>query len=167
VAPLHIIIYNHSVKKPLLAIGIVFVASVAWYLGSPLFIDSIVEEELPASTEQEPLQYALVSQGTFQDADSLHKGEGSATAYAFPDGSTILRFEDFSVTNGPALSVFLTKNTDGIKGEEAYNVGKLKGNKGDQNYDIPASIDLSDYESVLIYCVPFKTPFASATLQKI
>lgn len=205
-------------KKPLLVIGIIFITGTAWYLGSPLLVDSVVEEEFPAaqstqemmkmmenlteeqvdampiekkmemkqqmdeisqqmpdsimedklpeSTQEEPLQFALLAQGAFQGADGLHKGEGSATAYAFPDGSSILRFEDFSVTNGPALSVFLTKTTDGTKGEDAYDLGKLKGNKGNQNYDIPANIDLSDYESVLIYCVPFKVPFASAVLQK-
>lgn len=128
--------------------------------------DTVLSENMPPSSEEEPLQYALLAQGTFRGTDDFHKGSGSATAYAFADGSTVLRFEDFSVTNGPALSVFLTKNADGTKGEGAYDLGKLKGNKGNQNYDIPSDVDMNEYKGVLIYCVPFKVPFAVATLEK-
>ena len=35
------------------------------------------------------------------------------------------------------------------------NVGKLKANNDNQNYDIPASTDLSKYDTILIWCRPF------------
>ena len=186
-----------------MVIGLVLIGSVAWYLGSPLFIDDVVEEEFPAElvsqmeqltaeqvdampekqrtmmqekmeevgkmmpdtvmedTMPEPVEEgpSAIASGQFKDADSFHKGSGTATLYALPDGTHLLRFEDFSVTNGPALSVFLTDDAG-----QMTSIGTLKGNKGNQNYPIPSEIDVSAYSGVLIYCVPFKVPFASARL---
>ena len=52
----------------------------------------------------------LVSRGQLQDADSLHRGSGMAKIYQLPEGGHVLRFEDFSVTNGPDLHVLLAHN---------------------------------------------------------
>ena len=71
----------------------------------------------------------------------------------------MLRFEDFSVTNGPDLRVILV-GTDGSH----YELDKLKGNIGNQNYTIPDDLDLGDYEAVLIYCKPFSVVFSTADL---
>jgi hypothetical protein len=49
-------------------------------------------------------------------------------------------------------------------GEDYIDLGSLKGNIGSQNYDIPDNVDLSEYESVVIYCVPFHVVFATAAL---
>ncbi|MDH3497546.1 MAG: DM13 domain-containing protein, partial [Gemmatimonadota bacterium] len=43
-------------------------------------------------------------------------------------------------------------------------LGGLKGNVGDQNYDIPAGTDLTRYRTVTIWCRRFSVNFGSAPL---
>ena len=185
-------------KRLFIAAGIlaISVLALAWWLGSPLFLDDEVSEEFPsaaASTETtlpptattEPIDgdesiedgemddemtatttaptgpVALVA-GEFEDADASHQGSGTATVYELEDGSRVLRLEEFEVTNGPDLHVVLVP-TDGSMGG-SVNLGSLKGNIGDQNYDIPADVDVSDFGSVWIYCVAFSVNFAAAAL---
>ena len=124
--------------------------------------DQRMNEEMPAGD-----QPVVVRQGQFQDADSLHRGSGSATIYRLPEGAYILRFEDFSVTNGPDLHVLLAQNpspTGRADLGETVDLGKLKGNLGNQNYDIPPGIDPTQFESIVIYCQPFHVVFSVATL---
>ncbi|NND64523.1 MAG: DM13 domain-containing protein [Gammaproteobacteria bacterium] len=106
--------------------------------------------------------------GQFVDADRIHKGSGEATIYQLADQSHLLRFEDFRVTNGPALVVYLTKHpspTSAADVKEGYfDLGKLKGNVGNQNYAIPAEVNLSDYNSVVIWCELFDVLFSPAAL---
>ncbi|MCB9452025.1 MAG: DM13 domain-containing protein [Anaerolineaceae bacterium] len=110
----------------------------------------------------------VVASGSFITIDVIHGAEGTATVYQLPDDSRVLRFEDFRVTNGPDLHVILTKNPDprdaAAVGTDYIDLGKLKGNVGSQNYDIPAGIDLNEYQAVVIYCVPFHVVFSTATL---
>ena len=101
------------------------------------------------------------------DADNFHQGSGTATIYELDDGSRVLRFEDFEVTNGPDLHVLLVphgnpQTQDDITGY--LDLGSLKGNIGDQNYELPDDLDLSQYGSVVIYCVPFHVLFSAASL---
>src|SRR3989338_8723093 len=145
-------------KKLLISIGAVLVLAFAWYLASPLFLDTIVDEPM----DSEP---TVELSGSFKDADSFHSGSGTATVYVLPDGKRVLRFEDFSVTNGPALSVYLVRSIDGNVDSGFLDLGKLKGNKGNQNYDLSEDIDLASYKSVIIWCVPFGVTFATASLQ--
>ena len=157
-------------KKLLIGVGAVIVLAIAWWFLSPLFFDTVVDEKLgqkmPDTVADEPMesQPTVELSGTFKDADSFHRGSGKATVYILPDVKRVLRFEDFSVTNGPALSVYLVRSADGNVDFGFLDLGKLKGNKGNQNYDIPAGTDLSLYESVVIWCVPFRVTFATASL---
>lgn len=123
--------------------------------------DTVAEDLMPKA----PAGPQKLAEGSFQGTDALHKGSGTATVYKLEDASHLVRFENFSVTNGPALSVFLTNNTDGTLSDDAVNIGKLKGNKGSQNYTLASNVDPSAYNAVLIYCVPFKVPFAYAKLK--
>lgn len=121
-----------------------------------------VEDQMPA--EAQPV---AVRQGQFVDADDFHRGSGSATIYQLPDGSYLLRLEDFEVTNGPDLHVLLASNprpTSSADKGEYIDLGQLKGNVGNQNYEIPAGTDISQYQSVVIYCMPFRVVFSTATL---
>ena len=174
--------------------------ALAWWLASPLFINTTVDEEFPLTvsaeipdgftreeveetmatmakmddTATEPMMPAMsaamvLSMGNFRDADSFHKGSGTATVYQLEDGSHVLRFEDFRVTNGPDLRVLLSKASDiADKGEfqqyEYVELDRLKGNIGNQNYVIPADLDVSAYGSVVIYCKPFQVLFSVAPL---
>jgi hypothetical protein len=112
-------------------------------------------------------EWVVAAQGQFMDADSFHQGSGSATIFQQGD-ARVLRFEDFTVTNGPDLHVLLSKHPAPASraevGSDYLDLGQLKGNIGNQNYEIPADIDLSEYQSVVIYCVPFHVVFSTATL---
>lgn len=128
--------------------------------------DKMMDDPMPEVVKD--AQPVLLAQGSFQDADSFHKGSGSAVLYRLPDGPHILRFENFRVTNGPALHVLLAKHpspTSRIHVKEGYiDLGSLKGNIGSQNYEIPVGTDISQFKSVVIYCMPFHVVFSTATL---
>lgn len=108
----------------------------------------------------------VLSTGSFVRVDAIHGAEGSATLYQLPDDSRILRFEDFRATNGPDLHVILTRSASPRSaadvGEDYIDLGQLKGNVGNQNYAIPADVDLAQYQSVVIFCVPFQVVFSTA-----
>lgn len=127
--------------------------------------DKVMDEAMPEpAANVEPV---IVLQGQFQDADSFHQGSGEATIYRLPDGSHVLRFENFEATNGPDLHVILATNPQPTSHQELgdyIDLGSLKGNIGSQNYEIPADTDVSQYQSVVIYCMPFHVVFSTATL---
>lgn len=110
--------------------------------------------------------------GDFSGVDRFHKGRGKATIYRLPDGSSLLRLEDFTVTNGPDLRVILTpnQNPDGAGDVTApghVELAKLKGNMGNQNYEIPSDVDIASFQSVVIYCKPFRVIFSVAPLEDL
>lgn len=108
------------------------------------------------ATNSEPLM------GNFIDAgDGFHKAEGVAKVIDLTDGRTFLRLENLKTTNGPDLYVYLSTGKDA---SEIVDLGKLKGNIGNQNYEIPAETDLSKFNTVLIWCKAFSTLFGSAQL---
>ena len=89
-----------------------------------------------------------VASGEFKDADAFHRGSGQAVIYSAPGGGHLLRLEDLNVTNGPALHVMLSTHEDPTSGDEVKlpgyaDLGPLRGNRGNQNYTIPADVDVS------------------------
>jgi Electron transfer DM13 len=115
----------------------------------------------PAPTEQ------TLSSGTFYNV--VHDGSGQATIVKKTDGSRVLRFTNFSVTNGPVLEVWLSAatrptNNAAISGAAYLSLGALKAVNGDQEYAIPTIANLADFQSVTVWCVQFKVNFASAAL---
>ena len=129
-------------------------------------VDEEAMEQMPADEGGAPV--ALLS-GQFRDADSFHRGQGDATLYRLADGSQLLRFEGLRVTNGPDLRVLLSKHPDPMTRDEFSSaeyveIEPLKGNIGDQNYELPSGIDGTDYQSVVIYCKPFHVLFSIAPL---
>jgi hypothetical protein len=129
--------------------------------------------EAPAVTEapdvtQPPVpQIVTLVEGTFIP---LGRYSGAGNAAVLNDGSAqrFLRFENFSTDNGPDLRVYLTAsdaNADsGTFDDDFIDLGVLKGNIGDQNYEIPPDVDLSIYNTVVVWCVRFSTPFTAADL---
>ena len=97
------------------------------------------------------------------------KAGGKATIYRLEDGKPLLRLEDFSTTNGPDLFVVLSSSAnpdqDGLKNGAYVQLDALKGNVGNQNYELPADVDLNQYKSVVIWCRTFNIVFGYATLQ--
>ncbi|HEU4321288.1 MAG TPA: DM13 domain-containing protein [Acidimicrobiia bacterium] len=187
-------------KKRLLIAAAVLaipVLALAWWLGSPLFLDNEVSEEFPApaaassadttvagtaTTEAMADEESMADDamddatattsgsegpttlvtGEFEDADASHQGSGTATVFQLADGSQVLRLEEFEVTNGPDLHVVLVPTDGSMDG--SVDLGSLKGNIGDQNYEIPTDVDIADFGSVWIYCVAFSVNFATAPL---
>jgi hypothetical protein len=121
----------------------------------------------PTAAPAEPI--ALLS-GGFTQIDALHGAEGWATIYELPDGRRILRLEDFAAQNGPDLYIGLSghpqprSNAD-LMGEGYLELARLKASTGNQNYELPADLDLSAFKSVTIYCKAFSLMFSSAALQ--
>ncbi len=100
--------------------------------------------------------------GTFTGVgDGIHDAQGDAYTIPLEDGSTVLRLENFQSTNGPDLFVYLSTDENA---SEFINLGELKANKGNQNYEIPDDVDLSKYNKVLIWCKSFSVLFGSAEL---
>lgn len=112
--------------------------------------------DTPTQPNTEPLM------GNFIDAgDGFHQAEGIAKVIDLTDGRTFLRLENLKTTNGPDLYVYLSTGKDA---SDIVNLGRLKGNIGNQNYEIPIGTDLSKYNTVLIWCKAFSTLFGSAQL---
>jgi hypothetical protein len=89
-----------------------------------------------------------------------HEAKGIAKILSV-NGKEYLRFEEFMVTNGPDLHVYLTKGGDVHSG---VHLGKLKGSKGNQNYSLPA-IDSGKYDTAVVFCQPFQVVFGTALLR--
>jgi hypothetical protein len=134
--------------------------------------DEMSEDHMDEDEEEmadEPTGPVAVLTAEVMGADAAHEGTGTATVYRLEDGSHVLRFEDFEVTNGPDLHVFLTPVTEvqsdsDVMADGYLDLGELKGNIGDQNYELPADFDVESIGSVVIYCVPFSVVFATASL---
>lgn len=124
--------------------------------------DVVMDESMPAAPQ-------VLAKGTFTDVDRLHQGSGIATVYRLPDGQSIVRLDPFAVSNGPDLHLYLARNsapTDGDSVKEDFvSLGKLKGNKGSQNYPVPDDVDVTRYGSVVVFCQLFGVLFSPATLE--
>lgn len=142
----------------------------AWWAFRPekLFINQKVSEAAPTGLSAEP--EALY---TGKLEGKIHHTSGRATIYRTADGKQYLRLSDFTTSNGPDVHVLLVQAEDQaleqeiVKGElVGLELGSLKGNQGDQNYDLPAAADLNKYQGVAIYCERFHAIFGVARLEK-
>ena len=155
-------------KKKLVVIPIIvaIVAIATYPLYSPLFVNAVVDEPLPEMmTTSEP---TIIWTGNFVGVgDGIHDAAGIAKVLSVNDGQSmhkLLRLENFKATNGPDLYVYLSKDPTGID-DGIISLGRLKGNIGNQNYDIPEDASLEEYNYVLIWCKMFSVLFGSADLQ--
>ncbi|MCH8130033.1 MAG: DM13 domain-containing protein [Acidobacteria bacterium] len=86
-------------------------------------------------------------------------------AKVITDGNQrFLRFEGFETDNGPDLNVYLATGSPDGSPEDFIDLGDLKGNIGDQNYELPDDVDLDRYTTVFIWCVRFSVAFGTAPL---
>lgn len=157
-------------KVPII-IAAVVVAGILWYLFRPelLFINQSVNEQLPGTTLATAKDNSpkVLSSGNFYGV--AHETQGIATIYNLAAGKRVLRFSNFETSNGPAVKVYLAsakspKDNDAVTQQGYVSLGPIKGNKGDQNYDIPADINLAEYGSVVIWCERFGVNFGAASL---
>jgi hypothetical protein len=149
----------------LVVLPIAIVAFVAWYAFRPerLFINQTVNEQVPTASA------ANVKLASGQFHSGAHETKGTATVLQLADGKKTLRLTDFATSNGPDVHVYLVaagdaKDNDSVTNAGFIDVGSLKGNIGDQNYDLPAGTDLAKYRAVTIWCKRFSVNFGTAPL---
>src|SRR3954454_11733970 len=129
---------------------------------------SFAEAAVPASqmpdvrTPEAPKRNVVLSTGTFSGID--HSAEGKARIVRLASGEHRLVFTEFDVERAPDLRVYLAESrvTGDIGGYR--ELSKLKGNVGDQYYELPKSIDLGRYRHVVIWCKAFDVGVAQAEL---
>jgi hypothetical protein len=156
--------------------GLAVAGAIGWYLFRPelLFVKTRVNESLPAAAAAQTAGGAsataaagVLLSGTFRSI--AHETRGAATVHDLGDGHRVVRFTDFATSNGPDVRVYLVAAADAPDDESVtragfVELGKLKGTEGDQNYEIPADVDLGKYRAVTIWCRRFSVNFATAPL---
>ena len=147
-----------------------------WFQPWKLVTDQEVNETLAvapapqASTASGPPAPAVVRQGAFISHE--HETSGLARVIRNPEGTYRLELVDLDTSNGPDLRVWLSDQPvrDGVAGWRVFDdgawieLGRLKGNKGDQAYAIPTGTDLDRLDSIVIWCKRFSVSFGAATL---
>jgi Electron transfer DM13 len=115
----------------------------------------------PEVTSIPALEPSIAAEGQFQGADDFHFGRGKALLIETSPGAYALRFEEFSVRNGPDLFVYLSPSASGYA-DGALELGELKGTDGAFNYDVPPGTDVSQFQSAIVWCKAFSVLFATA-----
>ncbi|TDB87204.1 hypothetical protein E1266_33080 [Actinomadura sp. 7K534] len=167
---------SRRVVVGLLAVLVVS-AGVGLYLFQPwkAFTDTTVNEALPSASPSVSPSAAVARQeegpvrlagGRFVSHE--HGTSGKAFTVRLANGERLLRLEDLSTSEGPDVRVYLSRRDagavrDGL-GKGAVELGKLKGNLGDQNYGVPAGADVSGFRSAVIWCKRFSVSFGAADL---
>ena len=154
---------SKRLKVTLLAL--IIAGAGAWYAFRPerLFINQKVNEQFPtasAATNQ-------LAAGQFHSG--AHETKGMAAVFQLADGKKTLRLTNFATSNGPDVHVYLVaatdaKDNDSVTKAGFVDLGSLKGNIGDQNYELPANADLAKYRAVTIWCKRFSVNFGTAPL---
>ena len=133
-------------------------------------VEVSVEVPMPETVDTTPEVGAVVTliEGSF--VDRSHPGSGLAKVLNDGTEQRFLRFEDFETDNGPDLFVYLTR-ADAVADAGAFGIdgdfvdlGRLKGNVGEQNYEIPIDVDLSEFDTVVVWCKRFSVAFTAADL---
>ena len=171
-------------KFRLTIVGLVVTAGVAaaivWFEPHKLFIDKKVNEAAPTVRTSTPspttaavvptpttvAQPVAVASGDFVSID--HSTRWQVRVLDVGAGERVLRLEGFATENGPDVYVYLSttaaRGSEGTFDDDYVNLGSLKGNQGDQNYTVPAGVDLTRFKSVVIWCDRFNSAFGAADL---
>lgn len=181
------------VRAGLAAAVVVAMLALYWFQPWKLFTDTYVDEAIPrvgttsaapipasttpgsatlapATSAATPAANEILTTGEFVTHE--HRTTGSAEIHRLADGRHQLVIRDLDTSNGPDLRVWLTDQpvVRGTAGWRVFDDGKwvelakLKGNKGNQVYELPASVDPGDFRSVSIWCKRFAVSFGAADL---
>jgi hypothetical protein len=171
VACLGIAVRSRAFRWPVLGAYVVTALALGAYLAPSQLFDDVVHEEVataaparaPAVAEMQPAaarpRNVLVASGRLEPV--AHAATGKASAIRLARGGRVLTLTGFEVANGPDLRVRLVAGDD--TGDHV-DLGALKGNKGDQQYEIPRGTDLDRHGTVVIWCRAFSVLFARAEL---
>jgi len=173
----HRTIARHPRRTATIVVPLLVVAlPLGWYLGSPLIVSNTIDEPAPIvavpaadptsggegpGEPRSPLPMSMT--GSFVGADEFHFGSGTAVLIETGPGAYAVRLEDLEVRNGPDLFVYLSPAVDGYA-DGAIEVAPLKADRGNQTYEVPAGVDVSNVRSVVIWCRQFSVLFATAPL---
>ena len=154
-----------SNKLKVVLLVLVVVGGAAWYAFRPerLFINQEVNEQFPTASAANN----QLAAGDFHSG--AHETKGMAAVFQLADGKKTLRLTNFATSNGPDVHVYLVaaqdaKDNDAVTNAGFLDLGTLKGNIGDQNYELPANADLAKYRAVTIWCKRFSVNFGTAPL---
>ena len=161
------------VRGTFLATAAVCAAAFAWTSLRDETVNEAVPVGVPASAAAtgagakkrgpKPRQNVALASGPFEVADE-GSAKGTATVVRKTSGDRVLTLTNFAVNNGPDLRVYLAPG-DGKDVSDHIDLGGLKGNKGNQKYDVPKSADIRKHRTVVIWCRSFTVAFARATLR--
>jgi pentapeptide MXKDX repeat protein len=153
------------------ALAAAFTLQTSVYAQEPMKQDSMKQDKMQDDKMKHDGMTKTLFTGKFHG--KVHKTDGRATIYQEADGKLVLRLTKFTTSNGPDVHVILVATTDAMDdanflkdNTEKVELGKLKGNEGDQNYEIPAGTDLARFRTVSIYCERFNANFGAAPLEK-
>jgi hypothetical protein len=142
------------------------------YLASETLVDDRIDEDVVtaaparAGARPAPGTNELLARGRFESL--AHETEGVAQVIELPDGRRMLTLTGFETDNGPDLRVYLSSadSDQGSAGEDFEDLGELKGNVGDQQYEIPAGVDIDTLTKVVVWCRAFSVGFGAASLRE-
>jgi hypothetical protein len=155
-------------KRKKLIYGLAAIVAIAlWATFRPerLLVNAKVNEAMPVGPTNG--SETVLASGSFHSV--AHGSKGTASIYELGNGKRIIRFTNFETSNGPDVHVYLIAANDASDSETVkkagfLELGSLKGNIGDQNYDIPSDADLTKYRAVTIWCKRFSVNFGTAPL---
>jgi hypothetical protein len=160
----HKTVRRHPRRSAALGLAaLVVLVPLGWFLLSPLWTRVQLVEAAPLAAATGAPVAAVVASGEVRGADEFHFGEGTVRIVETAPGEHVLRFENFSVRNGPDLHVYLSPDPNGYAAA-ALDLGQLRATDGSFNQPIPAGTDLTRFRSVIVWCEPFSVLFASAPL---
>ena len=119
--------------------------------GETKILDEEIADEFKAS-----------AMGTFVDLGTGHALSGKASFLVNNSNEQVLRFEDFSVINGPDVNVYLSKTSEF---KDVIDLGDLKATQGNINYELANNVDVTEHRFVLIWCVKYAVLFGYAELK--
>ena len=157
-----------QLRLPLIGTYLLVAAAAGLYLGRSQFVDDVVDERV-ATVSPGPgedggaARNVLLARGMFEGV--AHSARGTARVIRTP-GGRVLTLTGFDVSNGPDLRVYVVAGPARSEAEvdEFTDLGALKGNKGNQQYDLSRRIDLDHRHTVVIWCRAFSVNFARAPL---
>jgi hypothetical protein len=155
-------------KKAVLALAALPVLGLGWYLFRPelLFVNQTVNEALPGASQSAKMVETF-GKGTF--ASQAHETKGTAEVVEV-DGKRYVQLKDFHTSNGPDVRIYLVKSSNTDAGEVLksgfVDLGSIKGNIGDQSYEIPSDVNLDEHQVVSVWCKRFSVGFGAAKLEK-
>jgi hypothetical protein len=166
---------GRSIGLPILAGYLIAAAAIGAYLASTTLVDRTVDEvvvmadPIPAAQASEPARMSkprniLEARGTFTSGE--HTTTGTARVVRLANGRRVLTLTGFETDAGPDLRVRIVPgdSTDG-GASDATDLGALRGNKGDQQYDLPKDLKPRSH-TVVIWCRAFSALFGSAQLKQ-